>query len=73
MIKLKESIEIEKLAEYGFTENKYNYETNIGSLSIYCEKETRKISGVGFYPVGDRIVFRALKEDLGIEKLVDVI
>lgn len=72
MIKLKEEIEIEKLKEYGFSENTYNYKTNIGALEIYCDKETRKIGGVGFYPVGDRIVFRALKEDLGMENLVDV-
>lgn len=72
MIKLKEEIEIEKLKEYGFSENKYHYKTNIGALDIYCNKETREISGVGFYPVGDRIVFRALKEDLGMENLVDI-
>lgn len=72
MIKLREEIEIEKLKEYGFSENRYNYKANIGALEIYCDKETRKISGVGFYPVGDRIVFRALKEDLRMESLVDV-
>lgn len=72
MIKLKESIEIEKLKDYGFSENSYYYKTNIGALEIYCDKETRKIGGAGFYPVGDRIVFRALKEDLGMENLVDV-
>lgn len=69
MVKFKKNIPLEKLKEYGFEENDYDYQLKIGALDLYCNKETRKITGFGFYPVGDRIVMGEIN-DLGMSKLV---
>ena len=69
MIKLKKNIPLEILKEYGFEENEYDYQLKIGDLDLYCNKATRKITGFGFYTVGDRIVMREIS-DLGMSKLV---
>jgi len=63
MVKLKEGIEKERLYNFGFKkcrgENIMIKE--IGALTIYVDLETRKITGCGFYPVGDRIVLDNIK------------
>lgn len=69
MIKLKKNVPLEKLKEYGFEEKEYEYQLKIGALDLYCNKTTRKITGFGFYPVGDRIVMREIN-DLGMSKFV---
>lgn len=72
MVKLKKEINIEKLKEYGFSESKYNYSKKCGALEVYCDKDTRKIYGIGFYTVSDRIVLRQLK-DWEMDNIVDVV
>lgn len=69
MVKLKKNVPLEKLKEYGFEEKEYDYQLKIGALDLYCNKITRKITGFGFYPVGDRIVMREIS-DLGMSKFV---
>lgn len=71
MIKLKDRVNIEKLIEYGFLESKHHYSKKCGALEIYCDKETRKIYGIGFYTVGDRIVLRQLR-DWKMDNIVDI-
>lgn len=48
MIKLKKNIPLEILKEYGFEENEYDYQLKIGALDLYCNKTTRKITGLVF-------------------------
>lgn len=69
MINLKKNVPLEKLKEYGFEEKEYDYQLKIGTLDLYCNKTTRKITGFGFYPVGDRILMREIS-DLGMSKFV---
>ncbi len=71
MIKLKSEIELERLKDYGFARKGNDYIATIGALDIYCNTGTRKITGCGFYPVGDRIVMREL-EELGMAEIVTV-
>ena len=70
-IKLKSDIELEHLESYGFKRKGNDYIATIGALDIYCNTDTRKITGYGFYPVGDRIVMREL-EELGMSEIVTI-
>lgn len=71
MVKLKDEVKIEQLANFGFVKMNYDYKISVGALDIFCNIETREINGIGFWPVGDRIVLREL-EDLKIKHLFNV-
>ena len=74
MIKLKDGIDKNRLRNFGFKTYNYNDDIvikEIGALSIYIDLKTRNITGIGFYPVGDRIVLDNIK-GLVSKRLVDI-
>lgn len=61
MIKLKENVTAQMLEGYGFKQiSEKKYRITVGALYIYANVESRLISGVGFFPVGSRVVMETL-------------
>lgn len=71
MIKLKDEIEIDRLTEYGFKKREYDYKLSIGAFDLFCDIGSRIFNGIGFWPVGDRIILRAIR-DRHLEELINV-
>lgn len=72
MIKLKDEIDISELTKYGFVKERWCYTLSIGAFTLYCNSETKRIKGIGFYSVGDRITMRHLN-DLKMQNLIEQI
>lgn len=57
MIKLLDTVDKQTVEKYGFIEKSSNYHIKTcGALDIYINWTSREITGIGFYPVSDRIV-----------------
>ena len=62
MVKIKEGIDKQRLRNFGFKNHGNSMMIKeIGALSIYIDMDTRKVTGCGFYPVGDRVVLDNIK------------
>jgi hypothetical protein len=64
MLKIKDDVTKEQLQKFGYeaySYSRYIMTKSFGALTVYIHLDTHEIYGIGFYPVGNRIVLPHIK------------